>query len=374
MLFRSLLPPLMTTFDMCDSTLSCGQRDVTIVAPQALTLLNNDFVHQRAEALATRVIDARKSADQKAVEEVWIAILNRRPSSEELSVALEHIARQTARFASKHVVQIGAEPEHHQDLAPLLKSAVLALNAADGVTTDAGGLVELWQNQNEAAHEAVQPEPGRRPLLVKDTPHGFPAIRFNGSNAFLHLKGILLKQDQATVFAIVTDLGAGGHRELLSNWSGRDGNSGTSFFVGMTNENAVRLSDAISGVGEICNRQQPFLLTATNGQEGAGVFQQNRVVVEQPGPLPARRLDTAWVIGQQGNIDGEYWHGDVALLLVFDRQLARADQAKIQDYLIDKYRLPREIEPIFEPRSADQLALASLCLVLFNSNEFAYVD
>ena len=38
---RGLLPPLATTFDLPDTTLPCGQRDVTTVAPQALTLLND---------------------------------------------------------------------------------------------------------------------------------------------------------------------------------------------------------------------------------------------------------------------------------------------------------------------------------------------
>lgn len=42
---RGLLPPMMTTFDLCDPTQSCGKRDVTTVPTQALTMLNNEFVH-----------------------------------------------------------------------------------------------------------------------------------------------------------------------------------------------------------------------------------------------------------------------------------------------------------------------------------------
>ena len=86
--------------------------------------------------------------------------------------------------------------------------------------------------------------------------------------------------------------------------------------------NAIRLSDALSGVGEIQDRQNPFLITATNGQHGTAVYQQKRVVIEQPNPIPARRLDTPWVIGQQGNINGEYWKGDIARLIVFNEQLS----------------------------------------------------
>ena len=52
---RSRLLPLMTAFDFSDTTASCGQRDVTTVAPQALALLNNHFTHSQSEALANRI-------------------------------------------------------------------------------------------------------------------------------------------------------------------------------------------------------------------------------------------------------------------------------------------------------------------------------
>ena len=52
---RGLLPPMMTTFDFCDVTQTCGQRDVTTVPTQALALLNNRFVHDRSEALARSI-------------------------------------------------------------------------------------------------------------------------------------------------------------------------------------------------------------------------------------------------------------------------------------------------------------------------------
>ena len=53
---RSLLSPWMTTFDFADTTMSCPQRDVTIAAPQALALFNNEFSHARSLALARDVL------------------------------------------------------------------------------------------------------------------------------------------------------------------------------------------------------------------------------------------------------------------------------------------------------------------------------
>ena len=372
---RSLLPPMMTTFDMCDSTMSCGQRDVTIVAPQALTLMNNEFVHKRAAAIALACRNDGELIADHQVRQVWEMILGRQPTDEEFTLSVAHVESQLHRFrepqaTSAEKVSLAESESLHE----LLEAAKLHLDASSGVEVNKDGRVKRWLDKNAAMHHAAQENTAHQPLLVQDAINGHPAIRFDGAASFLHVAGQLLDGDEVTVFAVVTDHAPDGHREIISNWSGRDGNSGTSFFVGMTNKNAIRLSDALSGVGEIQERQNPFLITATNGRHGAAIYQQKRIVAEQPNPIPARRLDTPWVIGQQGNINGEYWKGDIACVLVFNEQLSPDSRALIHDHLIDRYQLPPLSQPVAPPMSPEQLAIASLSVVLFNSNEFAYVD
>ena len=102
---RGLLPPMMTTFDLCDPTLSCGQRDVTIVPTQALTLLNNRFVHDRSEHLATVI--SQGSSDQKVqVRQAWSRVLRRRPSDRELDSALRYLVTQTRTFVESKVPSV----------------------------------------------------------------------------------------------------------------------------------------------------------------------------------------------------------------------------------------------------------------------------
>lgn len=372
---RSLLPPMMTTFDMCDSTMSCGQRDVTIVAPQALTLLNNEFVHKRAAAVAVACMKSNGPIADHHVDQVWEMILGRLPTDEEQALSLAHLESQLHRFREPPVAAVSTEQSADREaLDELLHTATLNLDAASGVQADEHGRVKRWLDRNHASHNASQEILEHQPLLVKKAINGNPAIRFDGASDFLQIAGNLIDGDDSTVFSVVTDDAMAGHREIISNWSGREGNSGTSYFVGMTNKNAIRLSDALSGVGEIHDRQNPFLITATNGQHGAAVYQQKRVIIEQPNPIPSRRLDTPWVIGQQGNIDGEYWNGNIACVLVFNEQLSPENRALIQDYLIERYQLPSLTEPVTPSMTAAQLAVASLSVVLFNSNEFAYVD
>ena len=138
----------------------------------------------------------------------------------------------------------------------------------------------------------------------------------------------------------------------------------------MTGKDAVRLCDDFSGVGHVARRAEPFLLSGFNGPSGATVHQNDLALASKGGPLSPRNLTTAYVIGQQGNIDGEYWHGDLFELLVYNRDLAERDRLAVQRHLSEKYHLPRS-NTSHDP---DFLALASLCHVLLNTNDFAYVD
>ncbi len=94
---RSLLPPLLTVFDQQDTTLPCGRRDVTTVAPQALALMNNAFVHEQSRVLATRIAEQVTSLDEQ-IQLAWQHVLSRDPSESEHIAALAHVQSQTTRF------------------------------------------------------------------------------------------------------------------------------------------------------------------------------------------------------------------------------------------------------------------------------------
>ena len=94
---RSRLLPLMTTFDFRDTTVSCGKRNVTTVAPQALALLNNHFVHTQSQAFANRLIKLTNNTIEQ-IQTAWDLAYSRKPSNEELSQALNHLRKQQAHF------------------------------------------------------------------------------------------------------------------------------------------------------------------------------------------------------------------------------------------------------------------------------------
>ncbi len=85
---RTFRLPMLDTFDLPDSTLSCSRRDVTNVAPQALALINNEFVSARAREFAARLRKIGGDNPAAWVADGWQIALGRAPSQAERSRAL----------------------------------------------------------------------------------------------------------------------------------------------------------------------------------------------------------------------------------------------------------------------------------------------
>jgi Protein of unknown function (DUF1549)/Protein of unknown function (DUF1553)/Planctomycete cytochrome C len=95
---RGLLAPLLTTFDFCDTTQPCGQRDVSVVAPQALALLNGAFAHEQSQAIAERVKSLARNNRAARAHAAWRIVLARAPQLMELEAAMGHLERQSSLF------------------------------------------------------------------------------------------------------------------------------------------------------------------------------------------------------------------------------------------------------------------------------------
>jgi hypothetical protein len=194
-------------------------------------------------------------------------------------------------------------------------------------------------------------------------------IRFDGAKQVLRLEGQPITSAQFTIAAIVAHHGTSGHREIFSNWNAAADNSTSSVFLGTT-DGGFRFSDDFIARRAIPDRGM-FLLVATNGESDATLHLNGKLLASKGFPLTDRRLDTPYVIGTQGDFGHEFWNGDIAELVVFDRALSDEERDAIWHYARDRYRLA---EPAKPRPSADRLALESLCHVLLNTNEFLYVD
>lgn len=108
---RALPIPFLQSFDLPDNTVSCARRDSTVVAPQALTLLNSPESIRFATATATRVAKKAGSEPAKQVDYLFQIALSRQPLDEERQLALDLLHR----HAELHTQ--GPQPDQARHLA-----------------------------------------------------------------------------------------------------------------------------------------------------------------------------------------------------------------------------------------------------------------
>jgi hypothetical protein len=90
---RTLAVPLLETFDAASPDSSTAARATTTIAPQALLLLNSEFMDEQATAFAQRVLRECGSNPSANVERMFRLALGRPPAPEELQIALAYIER-----------------------------------------------------------------------------------------------------------------------------------------------------------------------------------------------------------------------------------------------------------------------------------------
>lgn len=368
---RSLIDPLMTTFDFCDTTKSCGQRDQSTVPNQALTLLNNPFAHERAAKLSANVQEAVADPAER-IEKIWIAVYGRKPSNLESQLAAEHLQEQdnliesSKSHARSEVARVSSWKE-------LESSMRLWLDVADAEVSGDGGL-EKWLDRSPSKMEISQVDVKNRPRVVRNEATKRMEVQFDGKDDFLKVSGKVLSEPTFSIFAVARDdasaRGNASHRELFSNWNGGAGNSGSSVFLGLTEQGRIRFSDDYSVLAEPKQLSELFLLEAHASSETTSIF-LNGAKLGSKGPLSTRKFEFDYVLGTQGNIGGEYWDGALLEMVVLQGNVGSDQLEAFRYHLLDKYAIPYS-----ETKPAEIAAdpYASLIMVLFNSNEFIYVD
>jgi len=92
---RSMVVPMLEVLDLCDTTRSSAKRSVTTVAPQALTLLNGEFVNRQAYHFARRLEREAGVDPEKQIEWAYLLALCRPPTTKEKASMLKFL-RQVA--------------------------------------------------------------------------------------------------------------------------------------------------------------------------------------------------------------------------------------------------------------------------------------
>src|SRR5262249_2983982 len=86
--------PLLEVLDICDTTRSAAKRNVTSVAPQALTLLNGDFTNRQAHHFAARLRREAGEDPAKQIDRAYQLALCRPPTATERWALLDFLKRE----------------------------------------------------------------------------------------------------------------------------------------------------------------------------------------------------------------------------------------------------------------------------------------
>jgi hypothetical protein len=116
---RNHLTPLLAAFDFPKPDSTVGERRVSVVAPQALLLLNNEFVAEQARAWAGRELELPGDAEQR-VRRMHERAFGRVASEGFVADAAGFVAEQTRRYESVSDRAVTAEVAAWGDLAQVL--------------------------------------------------------------------------------------------------------------------------------------------------------------------------------------------------------------------------------------------------------------
>jgi hypothetical protein len=92
-IIRNHLYDLFEQFDYPDPAVPTGSRNATVVAPQALLMMNSDLVEQCAEKLARQLLRAVGLSDEQRLEQAYLKAYGRPPTARERARSLNFLGQ-----------------------------------------------------------------------------------------------------------------------------------------------------------------------------------------------------------------------------------------------------------------------------------------
>lgn len=266
---------------------------------------------------------------------------------------------QLAQPVLEPVIQVFGQVKPSAPVEPdALAGLELWLRGDAAISYDTSGAVTQWSDQSGNDNHAVQGTAARRPTLLRGVVKGKPAVHFDGSDDYLAIEQLNYAAAGAitgmTLLALVRSTGAdaqtlvsfdrneywqvgfaGGGTPGQARWSTRPQ-------TGATNDLNTPGSLADGRWRLICVR---FDATATPTKQ---VFVDGILVAEvdaHPGQnvgSGTTRLGFVGVPSQAASFDGttggtDFFRGDLAELVLYDRALTDQERDGLEQYFIDKY-------------------------------------
>ena len=251
----------------------------------------------------------------------------------------------TSAFAGGLFVAIAATIPAQAD--PITTGLSLWLKADNGLATDGS----TWADQSGNGHNATAVQ-GQAPTFVSSAINGLPAAHFSGAQR-MSISGQPVTSQHFTIIVVATDESTQSHGDycdVVSNWSGSTGVQ--SIFLGTVWKrpgnkflDRIRFTDQIGGsdqdeqgVGRVKKPANAFILSAVSANKSARVYVDDKLQYDLGSKLKRRDLSAGWFLGDQGACACEYWLGDIAEVLIYDRALTTREIETDAAYLKAKWQ------------------------------------
>ena len=94
---RNFLSPMMLVFDMPVPFTTFGNRNISNVPAQSLTMLNDPFVVQQAECWTYHLLDNYSDAEER-IEQMYLTAFSRLPNKQEVEQAMNFVREQSISY------------------------------------------------------------------------------------------------------------------------------------------------------------------------------------------------------------------------------------------------------------------------------------
>lgn len=238
---------------------------------------------------------------------------------------------------------------------PATISNLQAWFKADSLALSDGAAVGTWTESSPNAYAATQAVAGQKPIYKANIVNGLPVVRFSSaSSQYLDLGTVLGKPANFTTFAVYQTTDASTRQDAFgsidSSYTGAKGWG----LLDLNNSAAGCLAHgwASDGTNSAWPRAlsaitaNTFYYTASAYVSGgtSSVPYINGVTPAYTvagGTTPASNSGTAYSfsLGRAGAYNGNYFSGDLAEVIIYNKALSNAERAQVEAYLKNKYGL-----------------------------------
>ena len=205
----------------------------------------------------------------------------------------------------------------------MLSGLRMWLRSDVGVETT-GGKVTRWRDQSPNGHDAVQASSAAEPTLTSDAARGFPVMRFDG-NDYMPLTS-LITTGRTVVMALRNSSG-GGYCAPLGTTTGNTYTSGWGRQIWHSSWDPASVVNGETWLNGVAVDGMVRMYPAAN--EGLAVLTSIATAA-----VPTEHVGAGF---GGGSSPGNFWQGDIAEVLIYDRALSGMERHQVEEYLMRKY-------------------------------------